>query len=276
MCLTERQADHVCKVVEKGDIINAKTMTCKTAQIQDDNPYKKVVLKKVFKEEDKSPEMRNWSIFSDNVRYMQHDQTTPQYLNIDTLDYRDHKDLYHKLREEKRETLDVDFGLYPIVIKSRYLDVYEGVYAEMVYANKFNENSDLSTMYLGQTKMMRDTKIKAEERFPITGQGFASGKLLDGTECQILLDTGATKSYMLKSYYLQCKTLHVLPKFSSNTQRIQVGNGQYVSALFVISVIIDIHRHTFEIFTLVSEIHDNVDLVIEMKNIFKLEGMIDS
>ena len=71
--------------------------------------------------------------------------------------------------------------------------------------------------YLGQTKMMRDTKIKAKERFPITGQGFASGKLLDGTECQILLDTGATKSYMLKSN-LQCKTLHALPKFSSNTE----------------------------------------------------------
>ena len=67
--------------------------------------------------------------------------------------------------------------------------------------SKFNENSDLSTTYLGQTKMTRDTRIKAEERFPITGQGFASGKLLDGTECQILLGTGATKSYMSKSYY---------------------------------------------------------------------------
>ena len=28
-------------------------------------------------------------------------------------------------------------------------------------------------------------------------------------------------------------------------QRIQVGNGQYVSVLFVIPVIIDIHRHRF-------------------------------
>ena len=72
----------------------------------------------------------------------------------------------------------------------------------MVYANKFNENSDLSTKYLGQTKMTRDTKIKAEEKFPITSQGFASGTLLDGTECQILLDMGATKSYMSKFYYL--------------------------------------------------------------------------
>ena len=121
----------------------------------------------------------------------------------------------------------------------------------MVYANKFNENSDLSTMYLGQTKMIRDTKIKTEERFPITHQGFASGKLLDGTECQILLDTGAIKSYMSKSYYLRCKTLHALPKFLSNTQRIQVGNGQYVSVLLVIPVIVDIHGHRFKIFTLV-------------------------
>ena len=146
----------------------------------------------------------------------------------------------------------------------------------MLFASKFDENSDLSMTYLGKGDMTRSTKIKAEERFPITGQGFTSGKLLDGMECQILLDTGATKSYISKSYYLRCKTLHALPKFSSNTQRIQVENGQYVSVLFVIPVIIDIHGHRFEIFTLVSEIHDNVDLVMGMKNIFELEGVIDS
>ena len=127
---------------------------------------------------------------------------TPHELNIDTLDYRHHKELYFKLKGEERETLVIDFGIYPDILKSKYLDVYEGVYTEMVYANKFNENSDLSTTYLGQTKMTRDTKIKAEERFPITSQGFASGKLLDGMECQILLDMSAIKSYMSKSYYL--------------------------------------------------------------------------
>ena len=67
-----------------------------------------------------------------------------------------------------------------------------------------------------------------------------------------------------------------MPKFSSNTQRIQVGNGQYVSVLFVIPVIIVIHGHRLEIFTLISKIHDNVDLVMGMKNIFELEGVIDS
>ena len=115
---------------------------------------------------------------------VQHEQMTPQNLHIDTLDYRHHKELYFKLKEEGRETLDIDFGIHPDILKSKYLDIYEGVYAEMVYANIFNENSDLSLTYLGQTKMMRDTKIKAEERFPITGQGFASGKLLDGVKVQ--------------------------------------------------------------------------------------------
>ena len=41
-------------------------------------------------------------------------------------------------------------------------------------------------------------------------------------------------------------------------------------------MIIDIHEHRFKIFTLVSEIHDNIDLVMGMKNIFELEGVIDS
>ena len=48
ICLTERQADHVYKIIEKGDMINTKTMTCEIAQIQDDKPYQKVVLNKVF------------------------------------------------------------------------------------------------------------------------------------------------------------------------------------------------------------------------------------
>ena len=138
-------------------------MTYATEQNQDDNPYKKVVLNKVYREKDKSPEMRNWSIFSDNVRYIQHKQKTPPNLNIDTLDYRQHKELYCKLKGEERKKLDVDFGIYPDILRSKYLDVYEDVYAEMVYANKFNENSDLSMTYLGQTKMTRDTKIRAEE-----------------------------------------------------------------------------------------------------------------
>ena len=75
---------------------------------------------------------------------------------------------------------------------------------------------------------------------------------------------------------MHCKSLHSLPKFASRTQRIQVGNGQCISVLFIIPVIIDVHGHRFEIYTLVSEIHENIDLVLGIKNVFELEGVINS
>ena len=81
---------------------------------------------------------------------------------------------------------------------------------------------------------------------------------------------------MSKSHYLGCKSLHSLPKFASKTQRIQVGNGQFVRVLFIITVIIDIRWNRFEVYTLVSEIHENVYLVLGINNVFELEGVINS
>ena len=133
--------------------------------------------------------------------------------------------------------------------------MYEGIHAEILSTTRFDENSDLSTTYLGKADRSKNNKIKAEESFPISEQGYTVGILLDGTECQILLDTGASKSFMSKSYHMQGKSLHPLPKFAPKTQRIQVGNGHFVSVLFIIQVIVDIHGHRFEIYTLVSEIH---------------------
>ena len=42
--------------------------------------------------------------------------------------------------------------------------------------------------------------------------------------------------------------------------------------LFVVPVIISIRNHRFEIFTLVSEIQDDIDLVFGMKNMHEVEG----
>ena len=153
----------------------------------------------------------------------------------------------------------------PDRLKEEYLDRYEGVKSEILSPTRFDEKSHLSITYLGKVKVAKENKITAEEKFPISEQGYTTGKLLDGTECQILLYTGASKSFMSKSHYLHCKSLHLLPKFASKTQRIQVGNGQYVSVLFVIPIIAGIHRHIFEVYTLLSEIHKNVDLLLGIK-----------
>ena len=141
-------------------------------------------------------------------------------------------------------------------MKSDYLDVYEHVYVKVITTDWFDEDTNLSTTYLGQADMARSTKVKAEESFPITARGCTKGQLLDSTECEILIDTGASKSHMSKSYFLECKNLHALSKFTSTTKRIQVGNRQYIGVSFVIPVIITIQKHRFKISTLVSEIHE--------------------
>ena len=156
-----------------------------------------------------------------------------------------------------REFKELDFGLNPQKLQEEYLDVYEGIQSDIVSSNRFDENSDISTTYLGKVESKgNQDNLRAEESFPILESGYTLGRLLDGTKSRLLLDTSTSKSFMSKSFYRQCKSLHILPKFASTTKRIQVGNSQCVSALFIIPVTVDIHGHRFEIYTLVSEIHD--------------------
>ena len=61
-----------------------------------------------------------------------------------TLDYRHHKKLYNKLKEEERQTLDMDFGNNSHVLKTNYLDMCDGVHADAVYSTRFDECSDLA------------------------------------------------------------------------------------------------------------------------------------
>ena len=71
--------------------------------------------------------------------------------------------------------------------------MYDVIMSEVLCTTKFDGNSDLSMMHLGRIDMTRFDQIKAEERFPISEQGYTIGKLFNGTECQIPLDTGASK-----------------------------------------------------------------------------------
>ena len=56
-------------------------------------------------------------------------------------------------------------------VRDEYFDKYDGVYAEISQTTRFDESTDLSTTYLGKTDMTRDQIIRAEEKFPISGQG---------------------------------------------------------------------------------------------------------
>ena len=136
----------------------------------------------------------------------------------------------------------------------------------------FDESTDIATTYLGLENMILDDTFNLEERFPFHAKSHTIVDFQTGGVMDILVDLEASKSYMSKSFYLRNTHLHHIPRFISNTRHIQVGKGQFVSALFIIPIVYKIGRHLFEIYTLVSEIQDNSNHVIGVKSMFALEG----
>ena len=66
------------------------------------------------------------------------------------MNYRQDIDLCRELQEKESLNTDVNFGGSPDRLKADYLDIYGGVYAEIVSSNRFDEDTYLSTMYLGK------------------------------------------------------------------------------------------------------------------------------
>ena len=281
--LTRDQTKYVYKKVEMGEMINADTIQQEIEQEKqlnrmDDengeiNPYRELIVNNAEKLESPMTQMEQWSILSNILNYVQHSKFNSMNHSLSVKPVNRYK-IKPDMGKEFRE---VDFGTILQNLQEEYLDVYEGIQSDIVSSSRFDENSDISTTYLGKIEHRESQdKLKAEESFPISENGYTLGRLLDGTKCQLLLDMGASKSFMSKSFYMHCKSLHTLPKFATTTQKIQVGNGQCIGVLFIIPVIVEIHGHRFEIYMLVSKIHENVDLVLGIKNVFELEGVINS
>ena len=52
-----------------------------------DNPYKKVVLNKVYRDKDKSLQVEDWFIFTDQIKYVHHDERASHRPELLPLDY---------------------------------------------------------------------------------------------------------------------------------------------------------------------------------------------
>ena len=159
---------------------------------------------------------------------------------------------------------------------SEYLTNQPDTVAELNINRSYDDLLDVSTTYLGPDLIQSNHVFNAEPSFPITLDCHTDGELLGGGKLDILLDTGASKSYMSKAFYMQHPHLHKFPKFQSATRHLQVGNGALVPALFVIPLVFKIQGHIFEVYTLVSEIQDKMDLILGVKNIFELEGIVNT
>ena len=157
-----------------------------------------------------------------------------------------------------------------------YLTHQSDTTAELNKNRSYNDLLDVSTTYLCADLIQMTDVFNAQPSFPITLDCHTDGELLGGGKLDILLDTGASKSYMSKAFYMHHVQLHHFPKFQSAIRHLQVGNGALVPALFVIPLVFKIQGHKFEVYTLVSEIQDKMDFILGVKNIFELGGVINS
>ena len=176
------------------------------------NPYQKAISNANSRHKNKIEQMINWSIFSDKIRYIDSCMNVAPRLTIRPLEEKKHKRLFSTLEIKEDQMPDMIFEENKV--KEAYFDRYEGVQSEISQVTRFDESTDLSTTYLGRINQTRKSVIRAEESFPISGQGYTVGKLSDKTDCSILIDTGASQSYMSKSFHMQSRKLHTLQKFA--------------------------------------------------------------
>ena len=167
--LTRKQTKYIYKKTESGEIINTETIQQELEQerqldkIEDTNretnPYKELIVNNAEKVEPSMTQKEQWSILSNtlnNIQYGRHPKTYHSF-SINAINK-------HKINtKEKGDTVELDFSLTPEVLKEEYLDVYDGIQSELVSTTRFNENSDISTTYLGRSNREKCDKLKAEE-----------------------------------------------------------------------------------------------------------------
>ena len=87
----------------------------------------------------------------------------------------------------------------------------------------FEETSDIFTTYMGKL-CPTGRNFEFENQIFVSGNCTSQGALMDKTPMRVLFDTGASKSYMDKPFYMTNTSLHTLPKFSTTSKGTIVGN----------------------------------------------------
>ena len=156
--LTREQSRYIYKKTESGEIFNTETIQQELElerqlnKIDDTNgeinPYKELIVNNEEKLEPLMTQMEQWSILSNVLNYIKYDIHPKNYHNLRINAVNKYKNSLDT--SEERDTVDVDFGVMPKILWEEYLDVYEGIQSEIVNTTRFDENSNLSTTYLGR------------------------------------------------------------------------------------------------------------------------------
>ena len=128
--------------------------------------------------------MEQWSILSNVLNYVQHSRFNSMNHTLDVKVM----NRYKSKPDTDREFKELDFGVTQQKLQEEYMDIYEGIHSDIVSSNRFDDNSDISTTYVGKVENRgHQDQLKAEESFPFSESGYTLGRVLDGTKCQPLL-----------------------------------------------------------------------------------------
>ena len=217
-------------------------------------------------------DMDHWSVFMENLRYTVPETPAPGF-NIQgqgCLDFSSEQ-VNHTDHARDVSMASLEFQHMPA---SEYLDRYNGITSELNVNMEYDDAVDVTTTYLGHESINITDTFRPEQAFPIYSNCHTWGQFIGGGMLDILLDTGASKSYMSKEFYMRHPHLHKYPKVNWTIGNLQVGNGEIVATLFVIRFVFKVGNHLFEIYTLVSEIQQNMDIILGVKNMFEIEGEV--
>ena len=258
--MTKEETEYVYRSVKNGTQVKPVHLDKMLDKIVDVsvNPYQEALTQGLDSNlhEEPSLEMKRcdltWSILSTEIDYTTNKDDGP-YSEMNT------SNLYNKLQED--EQLITESSL------DQWDERFEEVTCSLHYSHKFDDTNDVSTTYLGSCLGKEEPRtFPVDNHIPFDGRGVSKAYLSNGTPMKMFFDSGASRSYLSKRFYDTNPMLHDMPKYVTTCTGIRIGNGSIVPALFVIPILFMACGHTFEIFTIVAEIDDDMDLVFGFKN----------
>ena len=268
--MTKEETEYVYRSVKNGTQVKPVHIDKMLDKIVDVsvNPYQEALTQELDSNlhEEPSLEMKRcdltWSILSTEIDYTTNKDDSP-YRKMNT------SSLYNKLQEDEQLITESS--------SDQWDERFEEATCSLHYSHKFDDTNDVSTTYLGSCLGKEEPRtFPVDNHIPFDGRGVSKAYLSNGTPMKMFFDSGASRSYLSKRFYDTNPMLHDMPKYVTTCTGIRIGNGSIVPALFVIPILFMACGHTFEIFTIVAEIDDDMDLVFGFKNMVETEGLLNT
>ena len=166
-----KQTKYIYKKVELGSLINKDTLKEEIDldveldrvdnDSRDENPFKELIVNNAIKVESALSQMEQCSILSNVINYVQYSKNPKDFYAI-TVRHVNNKNLNMILKNKDDISLRIDLTDVPNGSKEEYLDRYEGITSEILNTTRFDENTDLSTTYIGKLRMTQGDNFRRE------------------------------------------------------------------------------------------------------------------